>query len=300
MGGGLQKGCKCHCPGDLSNDMDPQVPTYPGHTSYVTRNALDGGGQQMNQDRGKGGILCMDRWCCPEATAGQVVGPMQQPSLSLSMQEKLDYDLQKGQQPISYPSQNQSQDALQAMLVSQQPVNGAVPAPVPALEFGQGNGVPPPPINSDRDGKTASEWADDQSQFAHLPPLPPGWLRILSRSTGKIYYCYPETGETTFQEPTGPPPSVAANQGLPQGWTMMVSRSTGRTYYWHAELQKSQFEIPTAADSVAGGPSPAAVAAPPAAASLPPNWVEMQSRSTGRTYFYHTQTQVSQFDRPTA
>merc|ERR1711957_349614 len=96
-------------------------------------------------------------------------------------------------------------------------------------------------------GRTASEWAADQAQFAHLPPLPVGWLRVVSRSTGKLYYCYPETGETTFQEPTGPPPSIANAKQLPYGWVELVSRSTGLTYYWNAELQKSQFEVPTGA-----------------------------------------------------
>merc|ERR1719174_672334 len=127
--------------------------------------------------------------------------------------------------------------------------------------------------NSDRGGKTASEWADDQSQFAHLPPLPPGWLRVLSKSTGKIYYCFPETGETTFQEPTGPPPSVKASEQLPPAWTQMVSRSTGRVYYWHAELQKSQFEVPTAADSVPDKAAPQADAQAPSDSALPAPWV---------------------------
>jgi hypothetical protein len=150
-------------------------------------------------------------------------------------------------------------------------------------------------------GRTASEWAQDQEQFAHLPPLPPGWLRVLSRSTNKVYFCYPETGETTFTEPTGPPPSKlhSAEGNLPPGWTKMVSRSTGRTYYWHAGLQKSQFDAPTA-DSAAGAPpSPAGqTASNRTDPSLPAGWVQMVSRSTGKPYYFNTNTKQSQFERP--
>merc|ERR1711865_931200 len=134
-----------------------------------------------------------------------------------------------------------------------------------------------------RGGRTASEWAAEQDQFAHLPPLPQGWLRVLSRSTGKVYFCYPETGETTFTEPTGPPPSVLAakESNLPPGWAQMVSRSTGRTYFWHAGLQKSQFDVPTEAS--AGAPQAAAAGA----SSLPEDWVQMVSRSTGKPYYFN-------------
>jgi len=255
------------------NDLDPNAPAYPGPTSYLTRHE--------------------DRWCCPENAHGQVVVPIQTPALTLTQAEKANYE--GNSQPMSYPSQNQQYG---------QENQGLVPPPPPGYDD---DVVPPPPgtdnegtPNNDGASKTASEWAEDQSQFAHLSPLPPGWLRVLSRSTGKIYYCYPETGETTFQEPTGPPPSVLANASLPEGWTQMESRSTGRTYYWNAELQKSQFDPPTAADSTGGTASPAVSAASPAAngAALPSGWKEMESRSTSRKYYYNEETQVSQFDRP--
>jgi hypothetical protein len=286
MGGGLQKSCKCLEP---PNDWDPNVPAYQGPTSYVTRHPLDGGSQ---------GSLCMDRWCCPENVSGQVVVPIQTPALTLTQDEKANYE---GTSTVmSYPSQNQQhgQDH-QAFVVPPPPDEGGVPPPPPSAD----NGGDQSSSNVDGTGKTASEWAEDQSQFAHLPPLPPGWLRVLSRSTGKIYFCYPETGETTFQEPTGPPPSLAVNLSLPAGWTQMESRSTGRTYYWHAELQKSQFDAPTEADSVAGGtPAVSAASLPVKAAAasskLPAGWVELDSRSTGRKYYYNTESQVSQFERP--
>jgi len=214
---------------------------------------------------------------------------MQAPSLQLSVEEQLNYDLQKNM-PTSYPAQGGS-DSVQGLLVNQQPVTQA-PVPVPAAGPEQAS---PTGSNSERKmlGKTANEWAQDQAQFTHLPPLPEGWLRVLSRSTGKIYYCYPETGETTFQEPTGPPASLKVNENLPPGWTQMVSRSTGRTYYWHAGMQKSQFDPPTAND---GSGTPAGGGE----TGLPANWVEMQSRSTGKKYYYNKSLNKTQWDKPTA
>lgn len=84
-------------------------------------------------------------------------------------------------------------------------------------------------------GKTALEWASEQEQFAHLPALPQGWIRVKSASTGRLYYFNMVTGKTTFTEPTD----------LPPGWVQIKSRSTGQPYYWNAQLKKSQFERPT-------------------------------------------------------
>merc|ERR1719498_1085673 len=47
-------------------------------------------------------------------------------------------------------------------------------------------------------GKKAA-WTS-QEEFAHLPPLPDGWVRVRSRTTGAIYFYNTTTGETTFQE----------------------------------------------------------------------------------------------------
>merc|ERR1719321_659482 len=190
----------------------------------------------------------MDGCCCPEAASGQPVGPLPnagqgQPGMNFSIPEKSNLDLVDkgnlqgyqgyGQQDYSqqgYQDYNQQgygygqyddygnpqagfQGGYQGELINQQSVtdskaNGAGREYTGTSQTGS--------MGSGRSGgRTASEWAQDQEQFAHLPPLPPGWLRVLSRSTGKVYYCYPETGETTFTEPTGPPPSkVQQNSSL--------------------------------------------------------------------------------------
>merc|ERR1719235_838326 len=152
--------------------------------------------------------------------------------------------------------------------------------------------------NQFHSGRTANDWASDQSQFAHLPPLPEGWIRVRSRTSGAIYFCYTLTGETTFTEPTAPgalggagaDTSTGGGQDLPPGWTEVVSRSTGQIYYWNSALQKSQFEKPMAENA------PAEVQME--SADLPAGWVAMVSRSTGKTYYFNSETQQSQFERP--
>jgi len=145
-----------------------------------------------------------------------------------------------------------------------------------------------PGVAEGGDGRTANEWADDQAQFAHLPPLPEGWIRVKSRTSGGIYYCYSATGQTTFTEPTGPPSQVeeGAESALPPGWEVKISRSTGQVYYWNQDLQKSQFERPTAEEGEVE--------------ALPPGWEEVVSKTTGQVYYWNANLQKSTFERPTA
>jgi YHS domain-containing protein len=87
--------------------------------------------------------------------------------------------------------------------------------------------------------KTIGEWEKEQAQFAHLPRLPPHWVRVVSQKTGEVYFFNKRTQEATFEEPK------VAEPPLPDGWTKQVSKSTGKTYYFHAGKKKSQFERPT-------------------------------------------------------
>lgn len=89
-----------------------------------------------------------------------------------------------------------------------------------------------PEVQNDQ-AKTISQWDGEQAQFAHLPKLPPEWLRVKSRKSGDVYYFNKLTQETTFKSP------------LPSGWTMQKSKSTGRVYYFNAAKQLSQFDLPT-------------------------------------------------------
>jgi len=81
--------------------------------------------------------------------------------------------------------------------------------------------------------KTVSQWEAEQDKFADQPKLPPGWIRITSRNTGKTYFYNKETQESSFEFP------------LPEGWVKQVSKSTGKTYYFHARRKFSTFVRPT-------------------------------------------------------
>jgi len=58
-------------------------------------------------------------------------------------------------------------------------------------------------------GKTVEDWLRDQGQFSHMPKLADNWIRIKSKkatASGGIYYVNVQTGETTFKEPLAPLP----------------------------------------------------------------------------------------------
>jgi len=54
-------------------------------------------------------------------------------------------------------------------------------------------------------GKTVAEWEEEQTQFASEPKLPPGWLRIKSRA-GEVYFFHRQSGQATFTLPETPLP----------------------------------------------------------------------------------------------
>lgn len=115
-----------------------------------------------------------------------------------------------------------------------------------------------PIVDSGKDsgGKTIRDWASQQDEFAHMPPLPTDWIRIKSRKDNSVYYWNQKTQKASFEFPKdgtstpaqkAPTPAAPtkANEDLPPGWTKQVSKSTGKVYYWHAGKQKSMFERPT-------------------------------------------------------
>mmetsp|Transcript_33287 Transcript_33287/g.75867 ORF Transcript_33287/g.75867 Transcript_33287/m.75867 type:complete len:435 (+) Transcript_33287:50-1354(+) len=85
-------------------------------------------------------------------------------------------------------------------------------------------------------GKSIMQWKKEQVQFAHLPKLPPGWIRIRSRGSGDIYFYNYETKESSYEMPEFP---------LPPGWTQHLSKSTGQTYYFNAEKKESSYKRPS-------------------------------------------------------
>jgi len=102
------------------------------------------------------------------------------------------------------------------------------------------------PMASDDTQKTIGYWADNQAQFADLPPLPNNWIRIKSKSSGTIYYANLIDGTTALNMPGAGVKPGGDSASLPPGWMQLTSRSTGQVYYWNAAQGKSQFERPTA------------------------------------------------------
>jgi len=84
-------------------------------------------------------------------------------------------------------------------------------------------------------GKTIAEWQKEQAQFDGEPKLPPGWLRIRSRTTKLVYFFNMYTTESTFKLPKLP---------LPSGWREVKSRTTGQTYYFNMRENVSSFDQP--------------------------------------------------------
>merc|ERR1712224_151598 len=74
--------------------------------------------------------------------------------------------------------------------------------------------------------KTVADWAAEQEEFENLPPLPDGWIRIKSQSTGRVYYMNTYTGDQTFIQP---------KRALPDGWEECRSKSTNQTCYYHRQ-----------------------------------------------------------------
>lgn len=263
-------------------DLD-QFASYPASLASVKRNDYDPRGAAANFASNENLASC----CCADTDKAEAV--QVQTTLvttQYDFRERSDLD----------PSNH---GGVRPKTVSESQVPRLVLPVVDIPYTGPKEGLSSPGDASDC-GRTVQEWAEDQGQFAHLPPLPEGWIRIRSKTTGGIYFYYKETGETTFTEPTGPP-SDYKSEGLPPGWVEMQSRTTGKVYYWNATLQQSQFQRPTR-DDMDDMPPELQVPQPQEGSDiglpLPPGWVEMVSKTTGKVYYLHKESGHSQFDRP--
>ncbi|CAK9112514.1 unnamed protein product [Durusdinium trenchii] len=71
----------------------------------------------------------------------------------------------------------------------------------PALES-LGADSSAPSREDTQDLRTPEEWAGAQERlFGHLPALPPKWIRIVGKSTGKVFFYNMITGESTSSAP---------------------------------------------------------------------------------------------------
>ena len=71
-----------------------------------------------------------------------------------------------------------------------------------------------------------------------VPGIAPGWTKMLSKSTGKIYYFHAEMGASIYEEPLDP------GDPLPSGWVMLLSKRTGKIYYFHTATKTAVLERP--------------------------------------------------------
>jgi len=261
MGAGNAQCRKC-CYEEKKGEVDlaQHVPSYPAPTSYVTYG-------ESGLDQGHVGY---DSVHDPAPYIGGLPPPPASPRMA----------------PPQYSQEGQ---------VLQMPTSP-----------GGGNaGSSTPPAESERNSnrgkdsspRTAADWAKEQEQFAHLPPLPPGWIRACSKKTGAIYYCCKATGQTTFTEPKESQ-AIVQSQDLPPGWVELTSRSTGKQYFWNVAQQRAQYEKPTEA-AVASGDHKDQPKPQPGDPPLPPGWVAMISRGSGKTYYFNSKLQKSQYDIPT-
>jgi hypothetical protein len=88
--------------------------------------------------------------------------------------------------------------------------------------------------------KTIDDWATDQEQFAHLPKLKPGFIRVRSSKTQNIYYVNTKTGQSTEIEPR----LESTTRKLLPNWSEQRSKSTGQLYYFNQLTGESRFQPP--------------------------------------------------------
>ena len=96
----------------------------------------------------------------------------------------------------------------------------------------------------------------------------------------------------TASEPDPLPPSV---------WVERTSRTTGRPYFFNAVTGESYSERPTSGvyeDGRFAAAAPPPPLSPPASTASTDAWIERQSRTTGRSYWYNAATGESAVARP--
>ena len=110
-----------------------------------------------------------------------------------------------------------------------------------------------------------------------------------------------ETGDSAFAEKDDTALSVASvgqQQALPDGWVEAQDPSSGKSYFYNASTGLTSWErpsLPTSDQSTSGTMPEVTV---PQVDILPDGWEEMVDPSSGRTYYYHSQTNETSWERP--
>jgi phage-related protein len=170
---------------------------------------------------------------------------------------------------------------------------------------------PPAPANDTaKTVKTAKDAAAAVADAADT--LPAGWVKKFNDKKGKDYYYHAETKTSQWDPPEKSKTessSLSAAAGgtaevLPSGWVKKHNEKKGKDYYYHAETKTSQWDspsgtvltAPTSVSDIKSTPTPPTAAE--ATEMLPVGWVKKFNDKKGKSYYYHAETKVSQWDPP--
>ena len=95
-----------------------------------------------------------------------------------------------------------------------------------------------------------------QSQHQIQPELPPGWVQATDPTSGKTYYCNPQTRETKWERPTVvtntsmmPQQQQQQQPPLPPGWVEAKDPSSGQVYFCNPQTRETRWERPVSTNS---------------------------------------------------
>ena len=144
---------------------------------------------------------------------------------------------------------------------------------------------------------------------------PLGWGLVSDPDSGSSYYYNYSTGESSWENPEEGGAAVAevageetaaagigesADSDLPYGWQAVADEANGTTYYWNWETDETSYYKPEAVEGETGeGGAGEAAEAPNADAALPEGWQAVTDEAYG-VYYYNFNTEVTQYEYPTA
>lgn len=109
--------------------------------------------------------------------------------------------------------------------------------------------------------------------------LPPGWVEATDPSSGKVYYCNPQTRETKWERPAIS--NTSANALAPRQSGNSLAASGDRASHQGATQNTRQGQQQVQPQ-------------------LPPGWVEATDPNSGKVYYCNPHTRETKWERPTS
>ena len=147
----------------------------------------------------------------------------------------------------------------------------------------------------------------DSKSDSNPPALLPGWTQLFDEGSGTNYYYNEETGETRWDPPLAQEESKVSP---PPGWTEVFDNDSQKTYYFNEQTGETSWEVPTdssfniAASVDHSTEKTEKVEGPKEEKSLENHaqdnseWIEHIDSTSGRVYYEHSVTHVTQWDSP--